>query len=232
MSEHDEERLAAWLDGALPADEARLFEAEMAANPELHAMADQWRRNDQLIAAALAPIAARPVDDHLLARMGLGEVEPSAQRPAANDNPPAPWRRYLPLGGTLAAACAALVVLMGRPGAPSDPLSLALDRTPSLASATLPGGRVIEPTLTLRAADGRWCREFREQDSVALACREKGGQWKTEGSGRGQGPDSGENIALASGADASALDRVYRRLGVSDPLDRATEASLIGSNWR
>lgn len=238
ISRAEEDRLAAWLDGALPSDEARRFEADMAANPELRTLADEWRKNDQLIAAAFAPIAARPVEDRLLEQMGLAGADAvpiageGTQRPAANDNPPVRWRRYLAVGGTLAAACAALVALVGLPGGPSDPLSQALDRTPSLASATLPDGRVIEPTLTVRAADGRWCREFREKGNVALACREPDGQWRAQGGGRGQGPDSADAIGLAAGADTSALDLAYRRLGASDPVDRAQEARLIGNGWR
>lgn len=230
-----DERLAAWIDGALSPEEAEAFEREMAADPELAARAREWKANDAFIAGALAPIADAPIDHDLLARMGLvGSVGATQSAPplAANDNP-SWWRRHsLPLGGAIAAGLAA-VLLIGLPGGgeQADALSLALDITPSLQKARLADGREIEPTLTVRAADGRWCREFRTAEETGLACRDGKG-WKLEGTAKRAGPDSMGEVGLASGADGSALDGTYRRIGAGDPLGGAEEARLIKEKWK
>jgi hypothetical protein len=224
MTEETEQRLAAWLDGALAPEDAAAFEAELAADPELAARAANWRANDTFLAEALAPLAERPIDPALLAKMGL------AAPAAANDNPPW-WRRHgVPLGGAIAASLA-MVLLLVQPGEQRrDALSLALDTTPSLKPAQLKDGRVIEPTLTLRAADGRWCREFRSGGTISLACR-KEGRWTVEGEARGNGPAASGDLGLAGGAENGALDALYRKIGASDPVGAAREAELIAKGW-
>lgn len=224
MTDDIEQRLAAWLDGALSPKEAAAFEAELAADPQLAARAANWRANDAFLAGALAPLAASPIEPELLASMGL------AAPTAANDNPPW-WRRHaLPLGGAVAASLAVALLLVQPGGQPRDALSLALDTTPALSPARLADGRVIEPTLTVRAADGRWCREFRSSGTVSLACR-KDGRWTIEGEVRGSGPAASGDVGLAGGSDSAALDAAYRKIGASDPIAAEREAELIGKGW-
>lgn len=232
MTRDREELLAAWLDGELSLEEAREFEQLLASDPELAARAERWRAGDRRIAAALVPITQQPIDADMLAMLGLAEpVPPAGAAIAANDNSPW-WRRHaLPLGGALAASLALVALLVPRqaPG-PQDGLSLALETTPSLGEAKLADGRVVQPTLTVRAADGRYCREFHIADAVALACRSDDG-WKVEAQGKGAGPDGGGDIGLAGGAGTQTLDAAYRRLGASDPLGGQAEAELIGKRW-
>ena len=71
MNNDSEERLAAWLAGALPPDEAAAFEAELAENPALAAKAREWQANDAFIAGAMLPIAEMPIDAAMLAKLGL-----------------------------------------------------------------------------------------------------------------------------------------------------------------
>jgi anti-sigma factor RsiW len=221
-----EARLSAWLDGALDRAEADAFAMEMAADPALARMAEDWRNNDRRIATALTDSGKRP-----LSRAVRALFEPSA----ANDNPPF-WRSRparlwsgLALGAVAAAAIA--VMVSPRP-TPLDPLSRALDRTPSLASATLPDGRRIVPALTVQAKDGRWCREYRDGSAVALACRDTAGRWHDEGRGAGEAPGAASNeIAVASGADDAVLDSTFQRLGTGDALDAKAEAKLISARW-
>lgn len=228
MSQDLDLRLASWLDGALSAEEMAAFEAELARDPVLAAKAAQWKANDAFIAGALAPIGEAPVDDRLLARLGL--AEPSAVLHAANDNPPW-WRRHaLPLGGAIAASVAAVIFLAVPQVSQRDGLSLALDTTPSLQRARLADGRMIEPTLTVRARDGRWCREFRSAGESSLACRGSKG-WTVEASAPGGGPVDGAEIGLAAGADSAGLDGAYRRIGATDPIGAEQEAMLIASGW-
>jgi len=233
MTPEQEERLAAWLDGALPPEEAVTFAAEVAADPVLAAKAEAWRANDRQINAALHA-AERPIDDELLRRLGLAAPSeaPRQMEPlAANDNPRGPMLRWLAAGSALAASLAAAVVLnLGAPS-PVDPLSDALERTASLASATLADGRTITPTLTVRAADGRWCREFRDGTESGLACR-KDGRWSLEArASSGEAADAG-TIAVAGGADTAPLDAAYGKLKASDPLSAADEARLLASHWK
>ncbi|MFM5907612.1 MAG: anti-sigma factor family protein [Novosphingobium sp.] len=235
MSADIEERLAAWLDGAMDADEAQAFEQELAANPGLAARAQDWKANDAFIAGALGPITDAPIDADMLARLGLAEPAAGAAAPlpaAANDNAPF-WRRHaLPLGGAIAASIAAVLMLAVPRGGnqAGDPLSLALDSAPSLNVVKLADGRTIQPTLTVRAADGRWCREFRSGDQTSLACRGEAG-WKVEATTKATGPADPNEIGLAAGGETSGLDAAYQRLGASDPIDAGAENDLIARNW-
>lgn len=222
-----EERLAAFLDGALSPDEAEAFAAELEADPALAARAANWRANDQLIADAFAPVADQPIDADLLGKLGLAAP---AVPLAANDNPPW-WRRHaLPLGGAIAASLVAALLLVprGAPG-PQDAVSMALDSTPSGKAVELADGRELTPVLTLRAADGRWCREYRIDATEALACREGKG-WKVEAEARGNATASTDRIVLAGG-EGSPLDPAHQRLGTADPIDPAAEAALIAGHW-
>ncbi|MES2301451.1 MAG: hypothetical protein V4521_05150, partial [Pseudomonadota bacterium] len=57
-----EELLAAWLDGELTGADLDAFEARLAADPELAALAEEWRANDSLMVGAFAPAAEAPIN--------------------------------------------------------------------------------------------------------------------------------------------------------------------------
>jgi len=231
MTDEMQERLAAWLDGAMSETEAVEFEKLLDSDPELAARAAEWQANDQFIAGAFAPLADAPVDPAMLERLGLAEPAPSV---AANDNPP--WwrgRGWALGGGALAASLALAVTLLGQGGNPARPdeLSLALDNTPSLQTATLADGRTVQPRLTVRAKDGRWCREYISGDQDALACRGDKG-WEVMARGKAAAQQGGGDVALAGGEDGAELDAAYARIGASEPLEAQAEAELIKGGWQ
>lgn len=226
MSGDQDERLAAWLDGALTAEEAAAFEGEMQRDPALAARAASWKANDAFIAGAFAPLADDRFDPAMLRQMGLAGAS------AANDNPPW-WRqpRVALSGAALAAGVALVLVLTGQPGTRvSDPLSVALDTTPSLRQARLADGRVIEPRLTVRAGDGRWCREFASAGAVSLACRDKD-RWNVVGTGESKGQATDGTAVLAGGADSAVLDAAYAEIKAGDPIGGPEEVKLIAGRW-
>lgn len=232
MTTDDDERLAAWLDGALSAEETAAFAAELERNPALAAKAEAWQANDHALAQALRA-NERPIDEALLARLGLAAAPAqSPALPAANDNPPMRRFGWLAAGSALAASVAAAMMLTLRPPAPVDGLSDALERTASLGTAQLADGRRITPLLTVRAADGRWCREFREGEETALACRADAGRWSIEARGRNAGGQETGGMAVAAGADPAALEAAYSKLGAGDPIGTADEQALIAKGWQ
>jgi hypothetical protein len=152
---------------------------------------------------------------------------------SANDN--TLWGGWRALAGSsaLAAGIAAALMFTLPSGTPVDALSGALEHTATLAQARLADGTMITPTLTVRAADGRWCREYRTAADTALACR-SGGRWTIEARAHGaadSGADTGA-MAVAGGADPAPLDSAYRRLGASDPLSADAERKLLADGWK
>ncbi|WP_298288607.1 hypothetical protein [Novosphingobium sp.] len=233
MSDDTEEQLAAFLDGAMDDEAAAAFEARLAADPALAAKAELWLANDRRIAAAFAPLAEAPISPELLARMGLTSERAAAVRTpgAANDNPPW-WRRYnVPLGAAVAASLVAALVLPRDASEPTRDLSFALETGRSLEAVRLADGSTVTPTLTVKAADGRWCREYRQGAAIGLACRDDG-SWKVEATGSGTGPADGGEIGVASGADSAPLAPAFARIGASDPLGNREEDDLITRGWQ
>jgi hypothetical protein len=243
MMEKRDEMIAAYLDGTLPDEELRAFEAAMEADPELAADILRMQGNDALLRAAYDAPIAQGVDDALLVRLGLGAEAvalPASKRnspAAANDNI---LRRYWPVGGAIAASLLAIVILTN-PWASADPaqseaFQVAMQTAPSRTSTTLPQGHSVEPLVTFAAADGRYCREFAIRSKgggqSGIACR-GGSKWTIEALVKGAAELStpGE-IQTAGGADGSNLDAVYTRLGASDPVDKVKENELISKQWK
>ncbi len=228
-----EDRLSAWIDGALDPAQADAFDRDLAADPEFARIAAQWRANDARIAVALTGAAQRPFPAATLALLAA----PAANNLPANDNSRKRLWSVAGLGAIAATLVLAFASRTPMPLAAPDALSQALDRTPSLADAALPDGRHIVPALTTRAQDGRWCREYRDGGTVALACRGAGGQWRDEARGPGTtpeaatAPEAGAEIVVASGANDAVLDPAFHRLGAGDAVDAATEKRLIAGHW-
>lgn len=232
----DEALLSAYLDGEMSDADAAAFEARLEAEPELMALVADQRAVDERITQALAPLAEEPVPAELLQQLGLAAplaaTRSSAAPPvAANDN--RGFRRYaIGIGGAVAASLAAVLLIVPREAAsPPHDLSFALETSPSGQSVRLADGARITPTLTVRAADGRYCREYRAAQGLGLACRNPAGGWTVTATGAGAGPADAGSIAVAAGPSDASLDAAYRRLGASDPLDARAEEQLLRSGW-
>jgi anti-sigma factor RsiW len=85
-SPQDEERLLDYLDGQLPASEARAIEAHAAACPECQALRRQWEQLDEKLARALAQPRLSP--DFAARLRERVAVETKAGAPAAQTNEP------------------------------------------------------------------------------------------------------------------------------------------------
>lgn len=64
----DEHELHAYVDGALSPERAAAVEASLAADPAAASRAETYRRQNELLRAALAPVLDEPVPPHLPAR--------------------------------------------------------------------------------------------------------------------------------------------------------------------
>lgn len=237
-----DERIAAFIDGMMDDAQMAAFEADMAADPALADEVARLMANDGLLRDAFAAPAQQPVDAALLARMGLAEpgatVIPFAapERTAANDNPSFLRRWQFPLSGAIAAALALTVGLSLQDKAAGGlTMEQALDGTPSGQFAALDTGEQLAPSLSFRAGDGRYCREYTmgqgNGGTTGIACRGSSG-WKVEGEQGGvSGPATGGAIMAAGGAGGGSLDAVYARLQAGDPLAADQEKALINRRW-
>jgi hypothetical protein len=238
-----EERIAAFLDGQMSDADMAAFEADMDADPILADAVARYGANDDMLRAAYDAPMQQGVDEALLARMGLNE-QPTAQiidlasvrkakMAAANDATPSGWQRWRwPALGAVAAAVVAIVMTQTGPATSSDPqFAQAMEATPSGQIAKLAGGETVQPLLTFKAGDGRYCREFSRSGTTGIACRGRDG-WNIEAKAKGETElgNSGQ-IETAAGADDAALANAYARLKASDPLDSQAEKVLIAKGW-
>jgi len=250
----EQDRVSAYLGGAMTPTEAAAFEQEMEGDAQLAAIVERWQRNDALLKQAFSSPEAETVSGALLDRLGLADVPADsadsnvvaigpAKRPtvtAQNDNSAAPERRWTLARSNAASVAVAIAVgsfWTSKPdGIGSEPVfQSTLDGSASGTSVALNDQQKLTPILSFKADDGRFCREFALEGQgggeQGVACK-SGQKWEIEALVKGGAvlPTNSE-IRTAAGQDAASLDSTYSRLGAGDPLSRENEMDAISEGW-
>lgn len=223
-----DERLVAYADGELPADQIAQFEAELAADPGLAQAVERHRALARRLSAAYAPVLDEPVPSRLTSAV--------RQQPATRRGPP----QWAAMAACLVVGVAAGVALTRYAGPQAGPIAardgglvatgrLETALTSQLASQTGP----IKLGLTFRTAAGRYCRTFQSPaDRLAgLACREPAG-WTLQATAR-MAPAQTQSEYRTAGSDTpGAILAAVDGLIVGDPLDAAAERAARDGGWK
>jgi hypothetical protein len=221
-----EERLIAYVDGALPAPDRVAFETEMATDPALATRVEQHRRLAARVSGTYAPVLEEPVPPRL-----------TALASAANDR--GPRRAGLPRWAAMA-ACLALGVLAGRLLWPDQyPLAArggdlvargGLETALTTKLASEPGA--VKVGLTFRSHDGRYCRTFASPaDRLAgLACR-RDGHWVAQTT-TAWAPQPSPDYRTAASAMPPAVLAAVDAAMAGEAFDAAAERAARDRGWK
>lgn len=241
----DDATLFSYLDGALPEDERQRVEAAIAADTQLAERVARHRTLERAAHDAFAEELHEPVpagwiaaiDDALPASTNVTHIAAARERRKVR------WPSWQ-AGGAIAAALVLGLALgrtmqstggqivIERDGAlmASAPVADALDARMSGVPAQLAEGRTLDVQLSLRGADGRFCREAvihdTRQAQRLLACRDKNG-WQVAGLAREAVPGAGYQQVSGDGP----LDALVETIG-GEPLDAAGEKAAIARGWQ
>lgn len=249
MSEVNEERLLAWLDGELDEAAAADVARAVAADPALAERARRERALRENLRAAYAPVAAEAPPQRLLAALGAMQATPA---PATTDNvaPLRPrtavqrvrdwrWPEWTALAASLFLGALIGTQFLRAPAqepvrmrdgmlVAGSELMQVLDH--NLAADARPGD-ALAVGLSFRDGEGRYCRSFAVQGAQplgGLACR-SGDAWRVVALGEAERQD-GELRQAASALPAAVLAEVDARQ--QEMLDAAAERAARDAGWR
>ncbi len=240
MTVNRDDKLSAYLDGALDDADAKAFEAELSADNALAAQLADMCATDAALRAAFDAPMHEAVPDRFTALLGeaptaevidFAAAKAKRQRPELI-TPRRNWQSYAALAATLVMG----VIFLGQPGIGPRPdqvqvaLKHALDSAASGQQVALAGGKTVAIRLSFAAKDGRYCREYASGGQAGIACRGDDG-WKVEAVAKDDTP-TGNDGGYATAGGGEALDAAYARLGAGDPLDAAREQALISQKWK
>lgn len=245
--EPNDELLCAYLDGELDAATRAEADQALARDPGARLRLERMRRADARLREAF-PLQPTAADDALAARILAFSADGAAtggDARAAGSSTVTPLRkpaevvltRRRPLRlAALAAAVSAVAVgyLLRMGGGSENPtmtaFNAALDRAAS-GEQVQAGPVALQPVLSFRAADGRYCRVYEQSaagtSSEGLACREAGG-WQV----LAQAPSTTAPGALQPAGGNAEVDALMNRLGGEPALDAAAERALIAKGWQ
>jgi hypothetical protein len=218
--------IAAYVDGELPTEDQRRFEAQMAADPELARQVERQGALRARLAAAFDPVLTEPVPERL--------TEAARAAPAKAARPALDWR----LVGSLA-ACLVVGLLIGRMAAPGGPLRMEggvmvarADLARTLDDGLAADAGPIRVGLSFRTAEGGYCRTFQSgPDRLAgLACRQDD-RWVAKTVATLQPGEAGTYRTAGSETPPEVLAAVDRLIA-GDPLDAAAEKAARARGWR
>lgn len=264
MGTLSDQRLAAYHDGELSAEETRAVSAVLAHDPEARERLRLLAENDAVVRRAMSAPVHEAVPDHLLQAIEEAAVSsrPATVVPMRRRSIGRMQRWALPL----AASVALIVGVAGGYGVswlipPRDVANVpdatstfvaafdrrierALETTASGEPVTWrlpdrPGELRIRPVLSFVDGSGRFCREYEasqpgpagEVDTVGIACRGEGGQWRVELAAAAKAQASGA-FHPASGSAGAALGAAIDTLMVDGPLNAERERELIARGWQ
>lgn len=232
---HDEQAIAAFVDGELDELAARRLAQQAEQDPELAAAIARQRSLRARLSAHYAPVLEEALPDRFAALLKVdAKVDDSlAARRAAKAEvqrlrfAPAHWGAMaasLLLGltvGNQLLAPAGPVAVEGGALIAAGPLADALDG--QLASAQGTGDTRIG--LTFRATDGRWCRSFESSEVSGIGCR-SGGAWRLERAQPGSAASDYRQASSGSLATAAAA------MMAGEAADAAEEKAARDGGWR
>ena len=232
----DDETLYAYLDGELPAEEARRVEAELTADPALSARLEAQRRLRARLSAAFDPIADAPVPAGIAALSGSSNVAGmGAARAASTQRQSFGLPQWAAVAAALVAGLFGGRLLTSSPEAPtwlrdnrmvaSAMVKEALDT--QLASAG-PGQSPVQVRLTFRDASGAVCRSFDAPSASGVACRENE-DWAIRALFAPEGSADGA-YRMAGTANAATMTYVEAIIR-GEPFDAAAERRARQSGW-
>jgi anti-sigma factor RsiW len=203
----------------------------IARDPAAREKVRRYRRTAELARAAFDPVLDEPVPERLLAaaRRATPLSNVVAFRP----------RRHAPLWSLPLAASIALAIglsagwwLGAGPTAGVDLVSTTLERSAS-GETVRAGGLAVTAASVFPGADGRWCRDFTQQQgdarSAGFACRRGEGRWTIEAL---LPAEEAGSYAPAAEEEPSALDALVEAARTGPALSADQEAALIARGWQ
>jgi hypothetical protein len=248
MNTWDDMQIHAYVDGELDPQSAARLEADSRADAGLAARIARQRELRLQLHSAFDAVLDEPVPQRL--RDAVGDGAPQAQvialdsaRRARMPARPA-WspREWGAMAATLVLGTVLGAMLFRTPGAlPLETVQGQLLARGELDAAlsTQPGGAVPAAGttgigLSLRAADGSWCRTFSlRSGSAGLACRRQD-RWAVqllEDRGAGQADATG-GFRQAESSLSPALLGAIDALGGSDALTPEQEQEQLRRGWK
>lgn len=230
-----EETLMAFADNELSAEEAERVAAALKADPALALKLDRMRRAKEALAGAFG---------------GQLELETPARLLAPFENPPRrsasviafPQAARRPLYMLAAAACAALVFLVGRASVGDGAMMFAradgaiiargdLDKALDAQAAGANEGARIQIAMSIPDEGGGYCRVFKLDASTGLACGENG-EWRIDALAASDSGADAPGYATAAGEFPEIILSAANRRRAGDPLDADAERQAMRERWR
>ncbi|MEP3563918.1 MAG: hypothetical protein ABJM19_02975 [Marinobacter sp.] len=236
-----DEKLSAFLDGELLAEEMQQIRERLAVEPALAARLSELSMVDQALQAHYGEIDDRPLPAGITQLLGMVENEPERQ---PNNVIRFPLRERLRAhtGKAIAAALVggfALAQWLSMPTIDSDAswqeVAQVLESTPSGTNYTLANGETLTPRLTFKNHDGEYCRQFRVQGDAGrsenIACLSGAGtqEWDLAVRLELTGAVAEDRYQTASGG--SALDATLDKMIAGPLLAPEDERRLIELQW-
>lgn len=249
----EDEKLMAYVDGALPPDERSDIREMLLRDPSLQVRVDALREGADLVRKALDSVLSEPLPEELLARIEM--AGPSGEGGSRRGLPTSRARWVIPvrLVEIAAAACFLLVAggYIGHWIGAGDRQQTALDLRIAAALTSTTSGTVVPldadgssedvmPLLTFTDKNGRYCRQYLHRISGSengqafdgVACLDGTGTWTPMITVRLESAVASNGSYLAaSGGEPTPVDSFIEARIDGTPITGAGEADLIKSRW-
>lgn len=229
MIDQDYELLSQYLDGELPATEAREVKQRLLAEPDLRAGFEAMKRADQRLRDALHSEPASRVPEQVQALLAVGFEQQSSSNRAG-------WGLAI-AASVLLASGILLSPWDGESEGRGVQLAGVLETAPSRGEGwdRLESGERVRALLSFRSGAGHWCREYlaSREDAAerGVACRVEGA-WQVMVASAVELSAGGGDYRPAGAADADPVASFIDHHAADIPLGAEQEAQLIARAWR
>lgn len=253
--ETTDEKLGAYMDGELSADEAAALEQELAKDADLQARLDALLATNKAASTLFAELDKQPMPEAVLKML---QEEPASQEPARPDNV-VPFLKLgagrffnmpVAIAASVALVVSFLVVDLSRQtsGAMTsiEALSAGSIDTDSALQQMLDesrsGERVIlgndetgEAILSFADSSSRFCRQLQvvsaESVAHAIACRTEN-NWELEAVAVTDPAPGGQFQPAGTTTPVNIISAVDGLIGDADPLGPDEETRAISNSWK